>query len=772
MAQSENEVDVDSDETQNLESDNEFTELLLSVRINQQDMQHVTLFLQDEDDNIYINEADLQRYGIRPPPSYPVYYQSQVFYSASDFADYAHNLDLQHLTIDFDIPLEFYETRTIHADTTEFVEATPSDFGAFFNYDLLVQESTEPSSTELGGILTPGIFSQYGLISSTFLAQDNLTNGNDETAENSLIRLNSTWRIDYPETMRTLQLGDSFSKPGLWGNSVDFGGIQWGTNFSTQPTFLTFPLPSASGEAVVPSVIDLYLNNALLDSEAVPPGPFTIDEIPVITGEGEILVVTTDLLGRQHVVSIPYYASEQLLKPGLHDYSIDVGFIRENFGIESNDYGQLMGAVTDRYGMTDYFTSEWRIEAADDQQAAGFGGDFLIDEYAVASIAMAGSHNSTIGEGGLLEAGFSHRAMEGITYGLNVITTTHNFTQIGFGEDTRAPSYQAQYFTGMALPVGTLAATYVQQNNRSSEHLGFATVTFYSEMFYDWTLNVTALSHVKGPDNHGVFITFSRLFGQRTTANVGANLQQDSNQGFAQLTQALPLDDGWGYNLYASPGENATYIGSVSAQNDYGTYSVGAAQQNDVMGYDAQAAGAVVLIDNDLYLSRYLGSSFGVVQIPGQENVRVYNYNQVVGTTDDEGKVFMPVLLPYQNNAVGIETDDLPIGTEVQTDQINVIPYYGSGIFVEFPIQSNYGALVQVVDVSGQPLAAGVAVEAMDHENPMMIADNGETYLTQLKEGVNTFKALVNSGTCVFTINYQHNDEEPVPHLGTATCEE
>ncbi len=59
--------------------------------------------------------------------------------------------------------------------------------------------------------------------------------------------------------MRTTRFGDAYNETGLWGRAVDFGGIQWGTNFNTQPSFITFPLPSVSGQALVPSVVDLYV---------------------------------------------------------------------------------------------------------------------------------------------------------------------------------------------------------------------------------------------------------------------------------------------------------------------------------------------------------------------------------------------------------------------------------------------------------------------------------------------------------------------------------
>ena len=42
---------------------------------------------------------------------------------------------------------------------------------------------------------------------------------------------------------------------------------------------------------------------------------------------------------------VPYYVSSALLRAGLTDYTFELGFERDNFTIESNDYGRGFGAA-------------------------------------------------------------------------------------------------------------------------------------------------------------------------------------------------------------------------------------------------------------------------------------------------------------------------------------------------------------------------------------------------------------------------------------------
>jgi len=71
---------------------------------------------------------------------------------------------------------------------------------------------------------------------------------------------------------------------------------------------LRTPLLSAKGDAIVPSTVDVFVNGQPVSSEQVQPGPFEISGIPAVNGAGQMQVVVTDALGRQQVVSQPFYA--------------------------------------------------------------------------------------------------------------------------------------------------------------------------------------------------------------------------------------------------------------------------------------------------------------------------------------------------------------------------------------------------------------------------------------------------------------------------------
>ena len=60
----------------------------------------------------------------------------------------------------------------------------------------------------------------------------------------------------------------------------------------------------------------------------------------------------------------PYYLALGTLAKGLQDYSYNIGFIRQNYGTESWDYGQPSLLFRHRLGVTNWLTVGARVEGA------------------------------------------------------------------------------------------------------------------------------------------------------------------------------------------------------------------------------------------------------------------------------------------------------------------------------------------------------------------------------------------------------------------------
>src|SRR5690606_29339925 len=146
-------------------------------------------------------------------------------------------------------------------------------------------------------------------------------------------------------------------------------------NFSLQPYRVVTPLVSFTGESVLPSTVDLMINGIRQSREQVLPGQFQIDTAPTLNGAGQAQVVITDINGRSQVVNFSIYGSQQLLQQGMSDWSLELGAVRQDYGISSFAYrDEPMFSATGRYGLDEQTTVEGHVEGSDGLVLAGLGG--------------------------------------------------------------------------------------------------------------------------------------------------------------------------------------------------------------------------------------------------------------------------------------------------------------------------------------------------------------------------------------------------------------
>jgi outer membrane usher protein len=239
-----------------------------------------------------------------------------------------------------------------------------------------------------------------------------------------------------------------------------------------------------------------------------------------------------------------------------------------------------------------------------------------------------------------------------------------------------------------------------------------------------------------------------------------------ADQTQLQAQRNLPSGDGYGYRLQT--GSNVPHQGALLMQNRVGTYTVEAATFEGRSSVRAGVSGGVAVLGGTAFLSRRIIDSFGIVQVPGMDNVRVYVDNQLVGRTDAEGNALLPRLRPYDNNPVRVDHMDLRMDTEIRGLTANPVPYSRTGVVVRFPIERSHGALMTLVAEDGMPLPAGTIVALEGQETRFPVAMEGAVYVTGLKE-TNRLRVSSVEKSCGLSVTFKAS-ANPVPHLGTFIC--
>lgn len=735
-------------------------ELWLAVSVNRQDPV-VTLLLR-AGGSLFAKGGDFERWRLKLPPADPLWHGGEAYYALDVLPGIVSELDAGLQTLMIQAPA------TLFLPTSRFARPalpapTLSPPGAFLNYDLLAQRIM--GQTHLDGLIELGAFNGAGVGTATALARN-------FEGRPRLIRLETTWTRDAPGALASLRAGDAVSRTGAWGLPVRFGGVQWATNFSVRPGFVTFPLPAMSGESALPSTVDLFIDDALRGRETLPPGPFTLPNLPVITGEGELRVVVRDLLGREQVISERYYASPRLLRPGLTDFAYQAGFLRNNFGLESNDYGRAFAATAYRTGLSERFTGELSAELLRSQQTVGASGTFLWDRFGVFTLSAAGSHSDR-GNGALSSVEFE-RQSRSFSMNLRTQAASADFAQLGMPPGLRAPIRISEARAGFPVPgAGTVGLGYVERHHRDRPDVRLASLSYQmkagpgSLLFSAFRLET--LDGVRRADS-ALAVTFTMPLDGRTSASAGAVRQAGHSSATAQVQRNLPAGEGMGYRLLARSGTGELLQGGVSAQNAIGTYTAEAASSRGDMAYRLGATGGLAWLDGRAFLTRRLSDSFALVRVGEYAGVQVYADNQPVARTDAQGSALVPRLRAYDRNRLRIEQADLPLEAEIGALEHEAVPYYRSGLVLSFPVRPARGALLRLVLEDGKRPPPGTQVRLDGQAERFPLGLDGEVYLTGLA-ATHRGRAEWNGRRCVFDLQVPKTND-PLPHLGTVPCTE
>jgi outer membrane usher protein len=737
-------------------------ELLLQVDVNAQGLTDTVLVLRSPDGRIAVPVDSLDRWRLRRPDVAPRFHDGAPYYPLDALPGVTYVYDPARQRLAITAPARaFTDTQYANA-AARYPAPTAPQPGGFLNYNFFAARGAGQS--EYAGQFEAGLFSPYGVLVAGLLAQDNAM------AKNA-VRLDTTWTSDFPQQLSTLRIGDTVNVPGTWGRAIRFGGIQYGTNFATQPGYITFPSIAANGQAALPSTVDVFVNNALVAQRPVPPGPFSITNIPTINGSGNVQLVVRDLFGREQIISQPFYASVNLLKEGLEDFSYEAGFERNNFGVSSFDYGHALASATYSRGLTDQLTGEVHGELQRNLGAAGVAANYLINDIGVASAAVAASGGGGAGTGALGSVGFQRQTGQ-FSVNAQGQWTDPAFREIGATPDNPLPLRQLSGSLGYQFPpYGTASITYVAQDFRTKPDIHVLSVG-YSVNLGRWAfLNLSAAKTYGVLGNIAFGATLTIPLDDRTLAGVTYNGTRRSPQGnssdtIATLQRSLPAGEGYGYRFVGHANGNLEAYGTL--QNNVGTYEVDASRFQGSAAGRLNVAGGIGYVGGHPFFSRQISDSFGVVRVADYAGVDVLQDNQPVGRTDADGYAVLPLLRAYDVNRVSIEEHDLPLDAQVDRLKIEAVPYYRSGLLLDFPVRRSHGATLRIRLDDGAPVPSGAIVQVVGRDEDFPVALNGEAYKTGLEQH-NRLRTTWKGRSCEFDADFPPS-VEPLPDLGTFAC--
>jgi outer membrane usher protein FimD/PapC len=730
-----------------------------------------------EDGDFLIKKSDLVSMGFTVIGGEERELEGEQYLSLKSLRDVEYAFDEDTLTINMEAQPSVLSTKTVDFITTADEDTyRPRGGSAFLNYSLSYFD-TDESDTDVLTLNNEVGIKSHGVL---FLTETLYTRDSDD---DDFVRLFSSFTHDREEGLQRLVVGDFVSRGGVLGSSGNLGGISFSKEYRINPYLIKYPLLDISGFVSRPSEVEVYVNGNRLYTDSFSPGEFELKNLSSFNGAGMAELVIRDPYGREERLRYPFYFATDLLRKGFHEYSYGFGFQRQALGVESNSYQRASFSLFHNYGVNDSLTFGGSVEGAGDYYNAGPQSRFRLGDYGILSLALLGSRDEEMNDWG--SAGLASYTYQGRKFNANANFTgfSEEFVTM-FGPLPEPVKYiagaGAGYYTGN---LGLFSANYNVQELHDGEDRHIYSIS-YSKNFLN---RATFTARFTGIEDDGS--DYIALFGLTYQFNNNIHIvpeveiTENSNTERLEVRNIAPLGEGFRYRAAVARAEEdniTTYAFNPQVQYNarFGTYR-GEFLWEDPEGadnryaYTLTASGGIGYVGGTLGLSRPIQDGFGLVKVGELEDVRVFVNSQDVGTTDSEGKVFVPELSSYTQNQITIGDEDVPIDYLISDVFLTVSPALRSGAVIDFGVQKFQAVTGRIfLEDAGERIPVEYSDLIVLKEGEELVfptARGGEFYIENIEQGAHRAYVEYDRKKCTFDLVVPQS-EETLIDLGDVIC--
>ena len=553
-------------------------------------------------------------------------------------------------------------------------------------------------------------------------------------------RIDTLLQHDDPANLRSWLFGDHFTQPQSSSRSVRMFGAGVRRSFLGRPDVMVSPQPTLTGFLVQPSAYELFVGNQRAGSGQFEAGRFEIERLPLVTGNGDVRIVTKDALGREQVATVPFYVSPRQFAPGVDDFELNAGWLRTGLKGGRSDYGDF--AVTAEYarGLTDRWTA--RASAESSRRNANVGIRNVVTLFATASATSDFAFSDSGGRRGWLAAVQSDWRAHFANATINYQLRSEDFWRVGESAIVRTKLPRSTLVASVGVSPenwGSLGLAITHERRFDGEVTKSATATYTKQLspkaFFFVTVSSFDFGNTRSRTVNAMFsYSFdeakTRVFSNvansagSTSGTIGVDRQASERMPVALRGSAQLTSGGGGGTVGAS--WQAPYSDLDFSSTYAHSKTVGATSSLNLRG-----SGAVTIAAGAVFPSRRLYDSAVLVDLSGVGNVRVGS-GGLSSRTNQAGYALSPLATGFQSTPVMFEPSDLPMEADYQSTQTFATPWPRSVAIARFDLGITPGESLELRDAAGVYVPLGSAA-TVDGETAV-VGKNGAMYLPKRPE--------------------------------------
>lgn len=482
------------------------------------------------------------------------------------------------------------------------------------------------------------------------------------------------------------------------------------------------------------SLVQVYLNGALLRTLRLRAGRYDVRDFAFYDGANEIEIVIEDDAGRSERLSFSAFSDKALLTPGLSEftYAIGVPFDRAQ-GDTEYDVDRFNASFRHRFGLTDRLTGA--LDGQTDGDVHQLGAGFVFAGLGGALEFHAAASQAGAAWDGAVEGAYEVRleqflGLEELRFDIAGDYVGARFSQLGDFAADNAIAGSTSARLSAPLPGGVYASAgaryeYGRQGRADS-----------------WGANAT-LSRPFGPVTALVSLTADRAFDEDET-RLGAFVSLSARLGRGRFARArydslsratileaiqparsIPGSLGWSAAAETRPGAStltgeASYVANrfeteVSHEANYADPGSTLTERRT----RANLAFSIAAADGVVAVGRPVGESFAILRRHPNLADRSLDVDVEAGRPRAAAGAFGPALLPdlssYRNRVIEYDVADLPPGYDLGRGAFEVRPPVFSGYALRVGSDAAATAMGAAILPDGRPVSlAGARVVRVD----------------------------------------------------------
>jgi outer membrane usher protein len=371
--------------------------------------------------------------------------------------------------------------------------------------------SAPVAPSETVAVQTAALSPEYSSFNATVLSEAGAVNhsftASLDPEKAPVTRLASAYIHNFGGEVEQLRVGDAVSSTGMWGSSVRYGGMQYGTRANTRADVISSPELAATGLAILPTVADALFASVDDRDTTLSQQQLSVDR-SWRTGR----LTASDAFGRSSAIDAPMIATTQLADRGCADFSVGAGKVRRDYAITSNEYGPAFANATVSCGAPLGFTIEGHGEyLADDVAALGFGVARRVGPLGTASVAYASSLAEE-GAGWLARVGFEHQN-DLFSVALRSRVQSREFREVGSGASADPIMQRDLASVGVNVTdAANFSVAYATQTTWAQERMNLIAIQ-QSLNLGGGSLSMSAGHSLEDNFGSSVFISYQRPLG-------------------------------------------------------------------------------------------------------------------------------------------------------------------------------------------------------------------------------------------------------------------